>query len=157
MDAAADFARDGYMIFRDVINKDLIQEASDHVQWLAAQHPDLRPEQLGQMYVPDEPFWVRLMSDDRLVDIAEQFVGPDIDLIGSHYISKPPYEGQAVLWHQDSAFWPLEPMEVVTLRLAIDNSTPGNGCVRLIPGNHTRQIEAMRANTTVDNVLGVVT
>jgi len=45
-------------------------------------------------------------------------------------------------------------MEVVTLWLAIDHSTPENGCVRLIPGSHTRPIEAMRQNTAVENVLG---
>src|SRR5690606_40334400 len=56
-----------------------------------------------------DPFWVRLISDDRLVDIASLFVGPDVALFASHYISKPPFTGQPVLWHQDSAFWPLEP------------------------------------------------
>lgn len=106
------------------------------------------------MYLRDDPFWVRLISDDRLVDIAQQFVGPDIALFASHYISKPPYSGQPVLWHQDAAFWPLDPMEVVTLWLAVDHSTPENGCVRLVPGSHVQPIESLRSNKDVDNVLG---
>lgn len=154
MDTQEQFASDGYVIFRDVIDTELINEASNHVQWLSDQHPDVRPEQLAHVYLRDDPFWIRLISDDRLVDIAEQFVGPDVALFASHYISKPPYSGQPVLWHQDSAFWPLEPMEVVTLWLAIDHSTPENGCVRLIPGSHTRPVETMRASNNVDNVLG---
>jgi ectoine hydroxylase-related dioxygenase (phytanoyl-CoA dioxygenase family) len=148
------YRRDGYAIFRDVIDADLVAEAGDHVAWLERRHPDVRPEQLGHMFLRDDPFWIRLVGDDRLVDIAELFVGPDIALFASHYISKPPFSGQPVLWHQDSAFWPLEPMEVVTLWLAIDHSTPENGCVRLVPGSHTGATEAMREVPDVESVLG---
>jgi hypothetical protein len=84
-------ATDGYVIFRDVIDQELIKEVNDHVEWLQARHPDVRPEQLGHVYLRDDPFWVRLISDDRLLDIAEQFVGSDLALFASHYISKPPY------------------------------------------------------------------
>ncbi|AYY15380.1 phytanoyl-CoA dioxygenase family protein [Actinobacteria bacterium YIM 96077] len=149
-----DFERDGYIIFRDVIDPDLINEVHGHVEWLRQRHPDVRPEQLGHIYLRDDPFWLRLVSDERLLRIAELFVGPDIALFASHYISKPPYSGQPVLWHQDAAFWPLEPMDVVTLWLAVDHSTPENGCVRLIPGSHTWDIADKRANTDVESVLG---
>lgn len=150
------YDRDGYVLFRDVIDKELIAQASGHVDWLQRKHPDLRPEQLGHTLLRDDPFWVRLISDDRLVDIAELFVGPygeGIALFASHYICKPPYSGQPVLWHQDGAFWPLEPMRVVTLWLAVDHSTTENGCVRLIPGSHRQNLAQMRDNTQVDNVL----
>ncbi|MFI1097945.1 phytanoyl-CoA dioxygenase family protein [Streptomyces sp. NPDC020917] len=153
-DALDRYDRDGYALFRAAIDPDLVREAAGHVAWLERRHPELRPEQLGHTLLRDDPFWLRLVSDDRLLDIAETFIGPDIALFASHYISKPPYSGQAVLWHQDGAFWPLEPMRVVTLWLAVDHSTPENGCVRLIPGSHRGGIEAMRANTDVDNVLG---
>jgi phytanoyl-CoA hydroxylase len=148
------FERDGYAIFRNVIDPELVAEVDGHVAWLQAKHPELRPEALGNQLMPGDAFWVRLIGDDRLLDIAQAFVGPDITLFASHYISKPAYSGQAVLWHQDGAFWPLEPMKVVTLWLAVDHSTPENGCVRVIPGSHKTDFAAMRDNTEVDNVLG---
>ena len=134
------FETDGYAVFRRVLDPALIEEAAGHVDWLQRHHPDLRPEQLGHTLMRDDPFWLRLISDERLLDIAETFIGPDIALFASHYISKPPFAGQAVLWHQDAAFWPLEPMRVVTLWLAVDHSTPENGCVRLVPGSHRGEI-----------------
>ncbi len=143
--ARTDFERDGYAIFRNVIDLDLIQEASDHIVWLLEKNPERTPELLTQDLITDDPFWVRLISDHRLVDIAELFVGPDIALFASHYLVKPPFTGKAVQWHQDAAFWPLEPMKVVTLWLAIDESTPDNGCVRLVPGSHRNAIKEMRA------------
>jgi hypothetical protein len=153
-DVLGRYRRDGYVIFPEVLDADLIGEAGEHVAWLQRRHPDVRPEQLGHMFLRDDPFWVRLVGDERLVDIAQRFIGPDIALFASHYISKPPFDGQPVLWHQDSAFWPLEPMEVVTLWLAVDHSTPSNGCLRVIPGSHTGDTEAMRDVPDIDSVLG---
>jgi ectoine hydroxylase-related dioxygenase (phytanoyl-CoA dioxygenase family) len=148
------YQRDGYVILRDVIGAELIKEMNAHVDWLQRQHPDVRPEQLGHLYLRNDPFWVRVVSDRRLVDIAEQFVGPNIALFASHYICKPAFSGQPVLWHQDGALWPLEPMEVVSLWVAVDHSTPDNGCLRVIPGSHRRELGEIRNNTEVDNVLG---
>jgi Phytanoyl-CoA dioxygenase (PhyH) len=153
-EAAERYRRDGYVIYRGVIDEVLAKEASGHVVWLQEQHPELRPEQLGHLLVADDPFWIRLISDPRLLDIAQAYVGPSIALFASHYICKPPRSGQPVLWHQDGAYWPLEPMEVVTLWLAIDHATPQNGCMRVIPGSHHRELHELRPNTAVDSVLG---
>ena len=138
------FERDGFVLFRNVLDQDLIQEASDHVDWLLAKHPELRGEQLHHNLMEHDAFWVRLISDPRLLDIAEQFIGPNIALFASHYISKPPFTGQQVLWHQDGGYWPLEPMEVVTLWLAVDRADQENGCMRVIPGTHKLQLIDMQ-------------
>ena len=151
--AVEQFEREGYALFPNVLDADLIREASDHVSWLQAKNPQLRPEQLGHTLMTRDPFWVRLVSDDRLLDIAEQFIGPNIALFASHYISKPPFDGQPVLWHQDGSYWPLEPMEVVTLWLAVDDSLPENGCMRVIPGTQTMDLQQMKRRTEVTNVL----
>lgn len=151
-DAVEQFERDGYVIIRDVLDADLMAEASDHVAWLHAQHPGRPQENLSKDLVPDDPFWLRLVSDERLLNVAEMFVGPDIALYATHYISKPPFSGKPVLWHQDGAFWPLDPMKVVTLWLAVDDSTPENGCVRVIPGSHREELHQVR-DTKVDGVL----
>jgi phytanoyl-CoA hydroxylase len=152
--AAKQYDEDGYVIFRSVIDPGLVAEASDHVAWLQERHPELRGEELSHELVARDPFWVRLVGDDRLLDIAALFVGPDIALFASHYISKPPFSGQQVLWHQDGAYWPLEPMNVVTLWLAVDESTPENGCLRIIPGSHKGELHELRERNDTDNVLG---
>jgi phytanoyl-CoA hydroxylase len=154
MDSLQLYDRDGYVIFREVVDHVLIKEMHEHVEWLQRRNPDLRPEQLGHLLVRGDPFWLRVVSDERLLDIAELFIGPDIALFASHYIVKPPFDGQEVRWHQDGAFWPLEPMNVVTLWLAVDESTQENGCVRVIPGSHARELAAMRAVIDTETVLG---
>jgi len=153
-EALRQYERDGFVIYRKVLDAGLTAQASEHVAWLQQRHPELRGEDLGHELVAGDPFWIRLVSDDRLLDIAAQFVGPDIALFASHYICKPPYSGRPVLWHQDGAYWPLEPMEVVTLWLAIDESTPENGGLRVIPGSHRGELHELRARDDFDSVLG---
>lgn len=154
-DTLQQYNKDGYVMFHNVLDADLIQEAREHVEWLQQRHPDVRPENLDQKYVQGDPFWIRLVSDDRLLDIAEQFVGPNVALFASHYISKPPYIGKPVLWHQDGSYWPLKPMEVITLWLAVDDSVPENGCMRVIPGTHAMDLQKLYPNKeNEENVLG---
>ena len=149
-----EYQTQGYVIVRDVIDDGLVHETCNHIEWLLEKNPGRRPEKLGHKLMTDDPFWVRLVSDHRLLDIAEQFVGPNIALFASHYIAKPPHDGQQVLWHQDGSYWPLEPMEVVTLWLAADDSTAENGCMRVIPTTHTSKLSEKQERTDVENVLG---
>lgn len=155
MDLMEKYDTDGYAIFRNVLDAQLIAEADQHVRWLQERYPGRSGEDLSTELVARDPFWVRLVSDDRLLDIAEKFIGPDIALFASHYISKPPHTGKAVLWHQDGAFWPLDPMNVVTLWLAVDRSTPENGCLRVIPGTHREELHAVREREGDDAVFNV--
>ncbi|MFW6038916.1 MAG: phytanoyl-CoA dioxygenase family protein, partial [bacterium] len=73
-----------------------------------------------------------------VLDLVEPIIGPDIALWSSHFICKPAGKGKRVPWHEDSAYWKgrLDPMDVVTVWLAIDPSTPQNGCMRVVPGSH---------------------
>ena len=148
------YERDGYVVIPEVIDRELVAEVQGHVEWLERRHPDLRPEQFHHHLIVDDPFWIRLCTDPRLIDVIEPFLGPDIALFGAHYISKPPRSGQPVLWHQDGNYWPLEPMEVITIWLAGDDSTPENGCMRVIPGSHrTRRLHEHRRTEDAPNVL----
>jgi hypothetical protein len=71
-----------------------------------------------------------------VLDIVEQLIGPDIVLVGSFIIAKPPAEGKRVPWHQDGYYLRVnvQPVEAVTLWLSIDHATRPNGCVRYIKG-----------------------
>ena len=144
----------GYTVLEDVLDESLIEAGRGHIDWLTEQFPDRRPENFGDLeHVGQDPFWIRLVSDDRLLDIAEQFVGPDIGLFASHYIAKPPKDGQEVLWHQDGSYWPLEPMDVVTLWVAFDPSTPENGCLRVIPETQDIELQDVIEREDTENVL----
>ena len=141
----------GYVIVRGAVDAELARETAEHVHWLSKQHPDTRPEQFHHPMLVTDPFMHRLVSDDRLVDIVEQFIGPDIAMWAAHYIAKPPRHGQRVLWHQDGSYWPLEPMEVTTIWLAATESTRDNGCMRVLPGTQNNRLLSRREMVDVDD------
>lgn len=131
-----DYARDGYVIFRNVLDADLMGEVADHITWLEGKFPGRSLTELGATQLIRDAFWVRVISDDDLVDIASAFIGPDLAIFAANYLVKEPITGKRVEWHQDGPLWPLDRPEVVTLWLAIDHSTPENGCIRVVPGSH---------------------
>lgn len=147
------FTDDGFTIFRNVIDPELLMEADEHLRFLAKKYPGLRPEHYHHPLMRDDAFWVRLVTDSRLLDIAELFLGPNLASFTSHYICKPPETGQAVLHHQDGAYWKLSKMNGITLWLAIDASTPENGCLQMIPGTHRLPLQDLRMRDDVPNML----
>ncbi|MGV9315002.1 phytanoyl-CoA dioxygenase family protein [Streptomyces sp. NPDC003691] len=151
--AAAEYAEQGFSIIRDVLPPDLVDETRAHVDWLTRKYPELRPEHFHHPLIRNDAFWSRLVSDTRLVDIAEFFLGPDVACFTAHYICKPPYDGQPVLWHQDGAYWSLSPMEALTVWLAVDESTTRNGCLRMIPGSHELPLHKPAVRTDRPNML----
>lgn len=139
-EAIDQYSSQGYVVFRNILDADLIKEAQSHVDWLLQKYPDHRPEELDHHLMTHDPFWVRLVSDDRLLDIVQQFIGPNIGLFASHYIAKRPRDGKSIPWHQDGSYWPLEPMEVITLWLAVDRSDTENGCMKVMPGTQNSRL-----------------
>jgi ectoine hydroxylase-related dioxygenase (phytanoyl-CoA dioxygenase family) len=148
------YARDGYVIIRNVGDPALIRAAEAHVHRTIAAHPDKTYDEIHKtcFYVTD-PFYLRLVRQPRLLDIASALLGPDLALFATGYIIKGPGNSSAVLWHQDASYWALEPMEVCTLWLAITPSNPANGCMRVIPGTQTMSVQALKPRSGVRNML----
>ncbi len=77
-----------------------------------------------------------LVMDDRILDYAEDILGPDLVVTMTHYFAKMPGDETAVYWHQDASFWPLTPSKVLTVWIAIDDVDVENGAMKLFPGTH---------------------
>ena len=150
-DLRQEYDENGYVIVRNAIDAGLARETAEHVHWLAKKHPDTRPEQLHHELLVTDPFMHRLVGDERLLDIVEQFIGFNIALFAAHYIAKPPQHGQEVLWHQDGTYWPLEPMEVTTIWLAATESNRENGCLRVLPGTQNNRLLSRAELQDVDD------
>ena len=72
----------------------------------------------------------------KILDAVEDLIGPDILLYLSTFWFKDANDGKFVSWHQDSAYYGLDPHDVVTLWLAFTDATPENGCMKVLPGSH---------------------
>jgi len=77
-----------------------------------------------------------ILTDERIVKVVSDLLGPSIIAWGSHFFCKMPGDGKRVAWHQDASYWPLTPSKAVTVWLAIDDADPANANMRYIPGTH---------------------
>ncbi len=84
--------------------------------------------------------FARFLRDDRLIDVLQRLIGPDVDCFLSQFIFKNPGAwGQP--WHQDSYYFPFEPPRpVVGLWLAVTDATLANGCLHVLPGSNTEPV-----------------
>ena len=131
----------GYLTFGRLFTEAELEDLRGYVEGLiAALPPERRPESLDVPHF-EHPYLFRYLAHPRVLDVMERFLGPDIVLWSSHFISKRADDGLAVPWHQDGVYWGdrLQPMEVITMWLAVDESRVDNGCMRVVAGSHRRR------------------
>ncbi len=96
---------------------------------------------------------LELTTHPDVLDIVEQFIGPDILLYNATYIIKEPHTPSHVSWHQDLTYWGLSHDDQVTLWLALSPATPESGCMRMVPGSHKLGRQDHETTNDNDNVL----
>jgi hypothetical protein len=79
---------------------------------------------------------MELSQSPSLLDPVEDLIGPDILAFTSNFWIKRAGDGAFVTWHQDSAYFGLEPHELCAAWIALTPSTRANGCMRVMPGSH---------------------
>lgn len=92
-----------------------------------------------------------VITDDCLLDIVEQLIGPEITSNPIQHVRIKPPSNELVEdelraqitytdWHQDRAVTLEEAdnTEMVTVWLAITDATVENGCLQVIPGSHRK-------------------
>ena len=154
----------GYAIVRGFLDKETIAEAQSQTRWLYEQgmkHPysyrhknllfEILPEaHKGRRYVLQahwfswiNPFFEKLRRHPRYFEILSPLLGRDIKQVAQQIHWKPPgASNTGYRLHQDLRFREKQDAfkdimsSYVTTGLAIDPSTPENGCLRVIPGSH---------------------
>ena len=75
----------------------------------------------------------------KLLRVVEAILGAKPELYQSMALIKPP-DGREKPWHQDHAYFDLPlATKVVGVWIALDEATPENGCMRVVPGWHHDQ------------------
>ena len=81
-----------------------------------------------------------LATRPGVLDAVEDIVGPDILVHTTSLFCKQPRDPAFVSWHQDAHNWRLDNPRLVTAWIALTESTPENGCMRVLPGTHRQRL-----------------
>ncbi len=109
--------------------------------------------------VEHDPQFGELARHPRVLGVFLALLGPDVKLFRDALMMKPPHHGSAKPYHQDSAYWTIDPPDLASVWIALDEATVENGCMRVLPGSHRRglvehhhladyQVEEGRLDTT---------
>lgn len=77
-----------------------------------------------------------LAAHPQLIEVLSNLLGPDLLLFRNTLMLKPAHHGSVHALHQDTAYWPMEPANLITVSIALNDATPENGCFKVIPGSH---------------------
>jgi ectoine hydroxylase-related dioxygenase (phytanoyl-CoA dioxygenase family) len=82
----------------------------------------------------NDPAIRAFVTRPEFVAITTQLLGPDVDLYWNQSVFKQPEGTKIFPWHQDDGYTPVEPSPYLTLWLALNDATPENGCISVLPG-----------------------
>ena len=156
------YEEQGYFTVEGMFTAEEVEGIRDEIPKIVARYPDVptelvqieptvasgekKPEsfELGvrklSRMARHNGFFRNLAFHPKMVKIAKTLLGPDIVLHQGQLLMKPPHFGGEKVWHQDNAYFRLEPNLVFGFWVACDDATIENGCMHVIPGSHKRGI-----------------
>jgi ectoine hydroxylase-related dioxygenase (phytanoyl-CoA dioxygenase family) len=141
----------GYFILENLFSTGEMDELALHIEAYQRRHEETIRSSGGAEGISraDEITFTAFLAeqDDAIrafvkrsefVAITTQILGPDVDLYWNQSVFKGP-DGRAQFpWHQDDGYTPVDPSPYLTLWLALNDATPENGCISVLPGSHKR-------------------
>lgn len=157
-DHKALYDEQGYLVVEDVLTArevDALRRACEELEELAQsitdRTPAIRPRLLpsGRRVIDivkgavfQHPQFLAACAHAHVLDVVEHLIGPNIQHHHSKLNWKPPLppdvaaQGWQIGWHQDYAFFPHTNYDLVACAIYLDDATPENGCMLVIPGSH---------------------
>jgi hypothetical protein len=99
------------------------------------------------------PWLVQVGRSPGILDALEDLIGPDIMLFGASIFAKGGNDRAYVSWHQDSAYFGLDPHEEITAWVAFTHSNAANGALQVLPRTHLGPDLVHQETYAPDNML----
>ena len=167
-DYVTSFENNGYVLMENAITADQLAALNDQLRsWIdeSRQHDsnfgeimDGRPrfDVEPRTHSPETPALRRISSpievsnsylavtrDNAALDLTAEIFGPNIKLVATKVNLKLPGSGTAVKYHQDFPFEPHSNDNVMTVLIFLDDVTPDNGPLEVVPGSHRGKIHTL--------------
>lgn len=136
------YARDGFLFPIDAVSSLEAEAARADLEAAEAELADDAKRLAVLRAYPDRvlPSFDRLIRNPQLINFASQVLGPDLMVWSSGLFIKEAQSPKIVSWHQDLTYWGLDDAEETTCWVALSPATVASGCMKFVPGSHTRQL-----------------
>ena len=99
------------------------------------------------------PSFDRLIRNKNLIDAVTTILGPDLLVWSGGLFIKEANSPHIVSWHQDLNYWGLDNADEVTAWVSLGNANLDSGCMRFVPGSHTKRLVPHNDTFAEDNLL----
>ena len=150
------YERDGFVVVRGLLPRADVMALRAHAESLLRKNGDASARPYMQTAFDDQgaakviklsgladrdPRFAEIATRDSLVDVVETLIGAGSRRFRDVLITKPGRTGGVFSYHQDSAFWDVEPKALVSAWISLGDVTADSGCLSVVPGTQTRFIE----------------
>ncbi|MDF2959583.1 MAG: phytanoyl-CoA dioxygenase [Paenibacillus sp.] len=129
-----DLVMNGQSVKKPVLNRNLLDGNSEYGMSMSKKETVV---QIVNIWMASDAFFQHA-ANTRLCEEVAQLCRTDTLRIWHDQIQyKPPVTGGPTHWHQDHPAWPIiQPADLVSAWVALDDATIDNGCMWMVPGSH---------------------
>lgn len=145
-----DLGKDGFTIISNVFNQDELGNIRAFTDRLIAYANKGLEDPFQNYYLrhrPDSgvlydvyqrhPIYRSFAHNDKIIEQVSKALGDNIYLYVNSLLYKPKDKINEVPWHQDFLNKPQESMKIIAW-MPMDDATKENGCIKVVPGSHSR-------------------
>jgi ectoine hydroxylase-related dioxygenase (phytanoyl-CoA dioxygenase family) len=149
------YTRDGYVVIPQVLSREecaSLVARTDGLMRGEVRDTHVRPGQIQTQFgtgngvrmvklsqlTASDPVFGELATRPAIVDVVETLIGPGARIFRDVLIVKPGRTGGPVSYHQDSAYWDVEPRALVSCWVALTDVAADGSCMEVMPGTHDR-------------------
>jgi hypothetical protein len=139
--------KDGYCIFTEILDEAMLGNLREVTNRLLAEqtleNKELYKSMGSNIPIYADPIFAELIAWPNTVKALASLGYPDPKCSSGYIISKPP-KSPRLFWHYDYMTWESsgsfeENPQVLFLMYYLVDTTPHNGCLRVIPGSHLQE------------------
>jgi hypothetical protein len=134
------YNKNGYIAPINVLSKQEANEIRQEIEIIEEKWPNAI-EGIGRNYLHlISPVLNKVCLNNKILDAVESIIGKNILICGTTLFIKNPHEKGFVSFHQDAKYIGLEPHNWVTAWISVTDANEKNGCMRMWPGSHKKNL-----------------
>ena len=134
------YNKKGYIAPINVLSKQEANEIRQEIEIIEEKWPNAI-EGIGRNYLHlISPVLNKVCLNNKILDAVESIIGKNILICGTTLFIKNPHEKGFVSFHQDAKYIGLEPHNWVTAWISVTDANEKNGCMRMWPGSHKKNL-----------------
>lgn len=125
---------DGKSVRKPVLNRNLVDGSMDYGMSITERETVV---QIVNIWMASEAFFKHAAHAEICADVARLCRTDTLRIWHDQVQYKPPKTGGVTRWHQDHPAWPIiQPPDLVSAWVALDDADVENGCMWMVPGSH---------------------